>query len=158
MNDIKFAHDLVKGKIAEIIFEQMIRNTKGYTILEFGYEKIIPELARMKKTKGTQETIEIVRRAPDFAVINHDTKDVNLIEVKYMNSIEKSRVIRTARTIKQSWKQAALFVANPNGFYFDTVDNIIKNKGVIPELHHKKIPQKTQQQYLDMLNEFISAK
>lgn len=158
MNNILFTHDLVKGKIAEIIFEQMIRNTKGYTILEFGYEKIIPELAQMKKTKETKETIEIVRRAPDFAVINHDTKEVHLIEVKYMNSIDKARVLRTARMIKNSWNQAALFVANPKGFYYDTVDNIIKNKGVISELHHKRISPKIQQQYLDMLNEFIVSK
>jgi hypothetical protein len=32
----------------------------------------------------TEETMEIIRRAPDFAVINNETHDVHLIEVKYM--------------------------------------------------------------------------
>jgi len=157
MNNIQFTHELIKGKIAEIIFEQMIHNTPGYTILEFGYEKVVRQLAKERKTKQASDMIEIVRRAPDFAVIN-EKHDVTLIEVKYMNKISNGRVLSAAKNIKKSWKQASLFVANPEGFYFDTVDTIIKNKGVIKELRHKRITQKKQKQYLELLNEFIEVK
>ena len=44
--NITFARNLVKGKIAETIFAQMLRGAKDFTILEFGYEKIVPELVQ----------------------------------------------------------------------------------------------------------------
>ena len=158
MNNIHFTHELLKGKIAEIIFEQMIHNTKGYTILEFGYEKVVRQLAKERKNKDAQETIEIVRRAPDFAVINEKTHDITLIEVKYMSQMQKNRTLQAARNIKKSWKRASLFVASPDGFYFDEVDTVISNKGKITPFSHKKIPAKVQEQYTALLNEFITVK
>jgi len=44
MKHYDFARNLVKGKIAETIFAQMLRETGSFTVLEFGYEKIIPDL------------------------------------------------------------------------------------------------------------------
>lgn len=155
MNQYTFTHELIKGKIAEIIFEQMIHNTNGYTILEFGYEKVVRQLAKERKHKQAKATIEIVSSAPDFAVINEDNHDINLIEVKYMNNPTKSRVLSAAKDIKRSWKKSCLFVASPNGFYFDTIDNIITNKGAISNFKHRRIPEKTQKKYLELLNEFI---
>jgi hypothetical protein len=142
MNNIHFTHELIKGKIAELIFAQMIRSTDAYTILEFGYEKTLPSLAQMHpKSPATAETMEIIKRAPDFTIINHTSKEVHLIEVKYMNTLTKSRVKRASKDIQKSWKRAALFVASPDGFYFDTVEDIINNKGAIklegtPNLRH----------------------
>ena len=48
MENIKFTKNLVKGKIAETIFAQMFREVGDYTVIEFGYEKIIPELIQQK--------------------------------------------------------------------------------------------------------------
>ena len=69
MKNDKFARNLVKGKIAETIFAQMLREVRSFTVLEFGYEKIIPELVQ----QGYDENnimLETLRTAPDFAVIN----------------------------------------------------------------------------------------
>jgi len=44
--EITFSRNLVKGKIAETVFAQMLRSTGEFTVLEFGYEKIIPELVQ----------------------------------------------------------------------------------------------------------------
>jgi len=44
--NIKFAKNLIKGKIAEIIFEQMIRDEERYTVIPFGYEHTVPTLAQ----------------------------------------------------------------------------------------------------------------
>lgn len=69
MKNDNFARNLVKGKIAETIFAQMLRETRTFTVLEFGYEKIIPELVQ----QGYDENnimLETLRTAPDFAVIN----------------------------------------------------------------------------------------
>ena len=61
MKDIKFTESLVKGKIAETIFEQMLRSAKFkngsmkghhvFTVLHFGYEHVLPELAVNKNIK-----------------------------------------------------------------------------------------------------------
>lgn len=159
MNNIHFTHELIKGKIAELIFAQMIRSTDAYTILEFGYEKTLPSLAQMHpKSPATAETMEIIKRAPDFTIINHKSKEVHLIEVKYMNKISKNRVVRSARAIEKSWKRAALFIASPDGFYFDTVEDVIIAKGEIKPFKHPKIAAKIQVQYIKLLNEFIEAK
>lgn len=159
MNNIKFTHELIKGKIAEIIFAQMIRSTGVHTILEFGYEKTLPSLAQMyPKSESSAETMEIIKRAPDFTIINHQTKEVHLIEVKYMKDPKSVAVNRAARDIKKSWKQAALFIASPDGFYFDQVETIIKNNGVIKPFKHPKIPAKEIAQYIALLNEFIAVK
>lgn len=156
MNQFKFTHELIKGKIAEIIFEQMIHNTNGYTILEFGYEKVVRQLAKERKSNTANDTIEIIRRAPDFAIINENTHDISLIEVKYMNNPSKSRVLSAAKDIKKSWKKSCLFVASPKGFYFDTVDDIINHKGAVNDFKHTNIPDKAQAKYLELLNEFIN--
>lgn len=92
MDNVTFARNLVKGKIAETIFAQMLRETKEFTVLEFGYEKIIPELVQ----QGYDENniaIETLRTAPDFAVINQKTREVKLIEVKYQRSISYSHAL-----------------------------------------------------------------
>ncbi len=156
MNNIHFTHELIKGKIAELIFAQMVRSTDAYTILEFGYEKTLPSLAQMHpKSEATAETMEIIRRAPDFTIINHTSKEVHLIEVKYMHEIKASKVLASAKAIQKSWKRAALFIVSPGGFYFDSVESVIKNKGTIPVFKHSKIPQKVQAEYLKLVHEFI---
>ncbi len=156
MNNIKFTHQLIKGKIAEIIFAQMVRSTGAYTILEFGYENTLPSLAQMyPKSESSAATMEIIKRAPDFTIINHTNKEVHLVEVKYMHEIQKSAVLSTSKKIEKSWKQATLFIATPTGFYFDTVSTIIKNKGEISSFKHAKIPAKTQTEYIELLNFFI---
>ncbi len=156
MTDSHFTEQLIKGKIAEIIFAQMVRSTGAYAVLEFGYEKTLPELAHLHpKGKGTAETIEIIKRAPDFTIINHKTKEVHLVEVKFMSTLSNSAVLRTARTIQQSWKSAALFLVTPTGFYFDTTANIIASKGAIKAFKHKRIPAKTQAKYIEVLSKFI---
>lgn len=156
MNNINFSHQLIKGKIAELIFAQMVRNTRAYTILEFGYENTLPSLAQMyPKSKSSAATMEIIKRAPDFTIINHGNKEVHLVEVKYMNELKKSSVLSKARIIEKSWKQATMFIATTEGFYFDTVSNVIKNKGEISRFKHPKISLKTQQKYINLLNEFI---
>lgn len=158
MNNIKFTHELIKGKIAEIIFEQMIHNTKGYTVLEFGYEKVVHQLAKAPKSEDARAMIEIVRKAPDYAIVNEDTHMVTLVEVKYMAKRTNGKVHAIAKEIERNWRHAALFIATPEGFFFDQVDTIIKNKGAIKSFTHGKIPAKVVDQYVAMLNEFIAVK
>lgn len=164
-NNLKFTENLLKGKIAELIFEQMLRSArfrvgkeKGknvFTVLHFGYEHILPELAKNKAIKNNNDTtLDAIRRAPDFAVVNNETQEVSLIEVKYRTDLTKKDVLKISKNMAESWITAKLFLATPEGFYFDDIKDIIKNKGKIDKLKHPEIPTITQKEYLDILNKF----
>lgn len=155
MNNVKFTHELIKGKIAEIIFEQMIHSTRGYTILEFGYEKVVQQLAKARKSDEAKAMIEIVRRAPDYAVVNEENHNVTLVEVKFMKVKTKGKVNAIAKEVERSWRKSALFIATPEGFFFGQVEDIIAEKGDISPFKHNSINPKVQSQYLALLNEFI---
>lgn len=152
---VNFSRNLVKGRIAETLFEQMLRDAGGFTILAFGYESVLPELAHRQHDIQTEETMEIIRRAPDFAVINNESHEVHLIEVKYMKHPSKKFVLRAAKRMFESWKPSYLFLATPKGFFFDKAGDIVKHKGVIDPLSHPHIPNTLQDKYIKLLNEFI---
>ncbi len=153
MRNIRFARNLVKGKIAETIFAQMFRQTKEFTVLEFGYEKIIPELVQQGNRDGNQ-LIETLRTAPDFAVINKKTRDVQLIEVKYMKTLNFRNIIKYAERMSQSWNPSYLFIATLDGFYFDEIDTIINNNGRINPLELPQIGKEMQHKYMQILIDF----
>ena len=153
----KFSQRLIKGKVAEMVFEQMLRDTGGFTILAFGYENIIPELAHCQHDLRAEETIEVIRRAPDFAVINNKNHEVHLIEVKYMKNITREKVFQAAKKMFESWKPSYLFVATPLGFYYGKVINIVADEGNIAPLRPSQISESLQKKYLDILNKFIRA-
>jgi len=152
---IDFSKNLVKGRIAETLFEQMLRDTGLYTILAFGYENIIPELMHRQNDIHTQETMEIIRRAPDFAIINNKNHDVQLVEVKYMMRPKAEWILRDAKRMIESWKPAYLFLVTPNGFFFDKASTIFEKGGEISPLDHSKISKDIQDKYLKLVNEFI---
>lgn len=153
MSNISFARNLVKGKIAETIFAQMHREAGEYTVLEFGYEKIIPELIQ-QGYKENNGMIETLRTAPDFAVIDQRTKKVKLIEVKYLRSLNASYVLKDAERMSRSWNPSYLFIASLDGFYFDEINKIIGNKGKISRLNYLQVTEDLQKQYLQILIDF----
>lgn len=153
MNHLKFARNLVKGKIAETVFAQMLREAGRFTVLEFGYEKIVPELVGEGFTED-KGTLDILRTSPDFAVINKETREVRLIEVKYLHKLNAEYVLRYAERMRQSWNPSYLFVATNEGFYFDEVNAICENGGQISALKHPMISDEIQNNYLKILRDF----
>lgn len=153
--NIHFSRQLIKGRIAEIVFEQMLRDAGCFTVLSFGYENILPELMRRQHDMKMEETMEIIRRAPDFAVINNETHEVHLIEVKYRKSVDPKFVLEVAERMYTSWKPSFLFIATQKGFYFGKVADIVRDKGHIRPLEHKDIPKELQDRYGELLRVFI---
>jgi len=154
---INFSEKLIKGRIAEIIFEQMLRDAGCFTVLAFGYESVLPELAQRQHDMHTQETMEIIRRAPDFAVINNETHEVHLIEVKFMKNPRTEWILRDAKRMFGSWKPSYLFLATPDGFFFDKAKTIIDKEGIVSPFVHPQIPQELQDKYIALLNRFITS-
>lgn len=155
MNTLTFTKNLVKGRIAETIFSQMLRDAGVFTVLEFGYEKIVPQL--LQYNHGHDDpVIETLRTAPDFAVINQLTKEVKLVEVKYRRQLNTTDMKQCAERMHQSWNPSYLFVATLDGFYFDEISTIIKNDGNVTPLEHPNIPAVMQADYLQILQNFES--
>ncbi len=152
---INFSKQLVKGRIAETLFEQMLRDAGGFTILAFGYESVIPELAHRQHDLEAEATMEIIRRAPDFAVIDNKTHEVHLIEVKYRMHPNSINNLSVAKRMHESWKPSYLFLATPQGFYFDKVSKIVENNGLMGRLCYPQITEELQLKYTGLLNHFI---
>lgn len=153
MDNVIFARNLVKGKIAETIFAQMFRETRDFTVLEFGYEKIIPELLQQGYNEKNL-TIETLRTAPDFAVIYHRTKEVRLIEVKYLRTLNSDYILEYANKMSQSWNPSYLFIATLDGFYFDEINTIIENNGKVSPLKDPQVTEEIQERYHKILRDF----
>src|SRR5262245_9272399 len=82
----QFPHDLIKGKIAELIFELMFRDVGRFKVLRFGYDYALPELAQYHHLVEVKQVLENISNAPDFVLIekNDDRKlNVFTVEVKY---------------------------------------------------------------------------
>ena len=152
---IKFSRELLKGKIGEMIFEQMMNEVGVFTVLPFGYENVLPELAQHHYDMHAREAMEVIRRAPDFVVINNDSHDVYLVEVKYRSRISADDNLHQAERMFRSWKPAFLFLATPEDFYFDSAKKIIQKKGVIEPLGTEYFSNEMQEKYINLLNEFI---
>jgi len=151
---IDFSKQLIKGKIAELIFEQMFRRVSGYTVIPFGYESIIPELVQYTEQEDRNDLIENIRNAPDFALVSHNPKQVLLVEVKYRSSINMEKIKETAKRICNQWKLAWIFCATPNGLFFDFCADI-ENLNSLTPLDEQIIPREIQEEYLSLLREFI---
>ncbi len=151
--NIQFARNLVKGKIAETIFAQMLRETGQFTVLEFGYEKVIPEMIGLGYSEK-DNLIETLRTAPDFAVIDQRTKSVHLVEVKYQHVLNQAYVLRDAERMHTSWNPSYLFIATLDEFFLDEINNIIAKNGDIEPLSYAYVPEKIQKNYLQILQDF----
>lgn len=151
-----FSRNLIKGKIGEMIFEQMMNEVRTFTVLSFGYENVLPELAQRQHDMKAEEAMETIRRAPDFVVINNDTHDVYLVEVKYRSRVSLDDNLKEAERMFRTWKPAFLFLATPHGFYFDSVKNIVSAKGEMKPLGNEYFSNEVQEKYITLLKEFIS--
>jgi hypothetical protein len=153
--EIDFSKQLIKGKICEQIFNQMFTRDEKFTVIPFGYENIVPEIMQYANSASNYGLLENVRNAPDFALISHERNEVFLVEVKYRNHIQEDKLKEIAEKIQNKWKQTILFLATPQGFYFDLCSEIIGNCGKIKVLPENWVSKEIQREYLELLTDFI---
>jgi hypothetical protein len=151
--EIDFSRNLIKGKITEVIFEQMIREEKKYTVIPFGYEHTMPMLAQYQHLVEVKHIIKNISEAPDFALISEDKSKLFLVEVKYQTKLDIKKLNEYAENLLKKWDCPWLFVATPDGFYCGMSDWIVKEK-IINELSEKWVTKERQNEYLKLLNEF----
>jgi len=153
-NTIEFSKNLIKGKIAEIIFERMFTEIGEFTILRSGYEYTFPELTQYQQLPEVEKYIENVRKIPDFILISNDRKRAFIVEVKYRTRRDDENVSKIACDTLKVWNPSWLFIASPDGFFFSPCNAIKKNKGKIGQLPESWISREIQDKYLRLMNEF----
>ena len=150
-----FTEHLIKGKIAEVIFQQMFREQGGYNIIPFGYEYTVPQLSQCtNSSKQAKRVIDNIKHAPDFALVSSDSQDVYLVEVKFRSDYSEKYALEEATVQKERWDPSWLFYATLDGFYFDSCSSIIYRKGKAKKLSEKWIKQEFQDKNLELLKKF----
>lgn len=154
-----FAKNLIKGKIGEAIFDQMLREQGRFTVIPFGYDRVIPEVSQHAQKAKYQQVIDNIRTAPDFALVSHDREQVFLVEVKYRRDLDQSMddLLKIARKIQDKWILVWMFVCTPDGFYFDRTSEIIQNEKLTP-MGEQWVSKELQEKYLKLLKDFIRTK
>lgn len=154
MNNIEFTRELIKGRIAETIFEQMFRESGKYTILRSGYEYTLPELAQYQHLAEIKAVIANIRNAPDFVLISQDKREVYLVEVKFFSRRETKKIKEIVDETLKTWNPSWLFIASPDGFFFEPCNEISAKNGEIGPLYPKWAEAVLQSEYLKILKQF----
>jgi hypothetical protein len=144
---------LLKGRVAENIFELMFRETKRFDILPLGYEHVTPELAQYQHLAHVKKVYENIRHLPDFVLVSNDKKDVYFVEAKYRTHHTDEDILKIAEEILEHYNNVYLFLATPEKFYFETCELIKQNGGKINKLTW--VEDEIQMKYLKLLTEFI---
>jgi len=151
-----FHFNLIKGKIAELIFQQMWTDAGKYTILPLGYERVLPGLLDWRNNP----ILKPIRTAPDFVLIPKDENDENIliVEVKFSSKISAKNNLETAREQNKRWNPSFLFYVTPDRFYFNRCEKIIESNGMMSDLLENYVSAKLQEKYLALLNKFLVKK
>lgn len=149
----EFARDLIKGKIAEVIFERMLREEERYTVIPFGYEYTVPMLAQYRHYVEIPKIIDNISEAPDFVLISESKTKVYLIEVKYQNILDIRSLKQYSDELLKRWEYPWIFVATPKGFYCDLCSNISRDSR-INDLSDNWVAAERREKFLELLNEF----
>ena len=147
-------HNLIKGRIAEVIFELMFREAGDFTLIKFGYENIVPELTQYKDVPEANEALDKIKASPDFVLINQTSRLIHLVEIKYRRYPSLMDNLETANKMKKNWDPSWLFVASPDYFYLDEVNRVIENNGKMGFLPYAYISEELNKKYLAILREF----
>jgi len=152
-DSINFARQLIKGRIAEVIFERMIREEGRYTVIPFGYEQTVPTLAQYQHLAVIRQVMDNISDAPDFVLVSEDKAEVYLVEVKYRSSRNHEDIKQVASNLLKRWNPSWVFVATPEGFFCAPSTSVAK-EGSVSHLSENWVTADRQRQYLDLLNEF----
>jgi hypothetical protein len=80
---------------------------------------------------------------------------VVFVDVKYRKTLQPHRVLELANKVEQTWPGAWLFLATQDGFCFAPCAEIQERQGHIPSLPKTWVSQSLQNEYLDLLREFV---
>lgn len=155
MDNKDFVHELIKGRIAETIFEMMFRNTGRFTVHRLGYEYTEPLVAQYQDKAELDDVLKTIRHTPDFIIIEEaeQKKGIFIVEVKYRRKINKKENREIAEEILKHWNPSWLFIATPERFFFSPCSSVLKDGDISP-LSESWASGELQNKYLELLRDF----
>jgi hypothetical protein len=139
----------------------MFRVATHFDVYPLGYEHTMPILREFRDHPEVGHHKAVIERildnfnnTPDFLLVKPDKSEIFLIEVKFRHEFSKNNILEIANDIRTRWNPVYIFLATPEGFYFDTCNEILNKEGEITPLSETWIPKHYQQTYLNLLNKF----
>lgn len=157
MKNENFEHKLIKGRIAETIFECMFRDTNKFSVLHFGYESTVPTLAQYRNTVVMKKVLDQVNKSPDFILMTENKEQVYFVEVKYRANPDKKELLETALEIAKKWELCHLFLITNEGFYFSPINTVINMHGEVEKLSTNWVSQNIQDKYSNLAHDFLAS-
>jgi hypothetical protein len=108
--------DIVKGQVTQTILSTVLEGV-GYRVRRLGVEELIPEIRGREGAKIRNSLPERLRFIPDLVVIEPDTGETYLVEVKFRRALSDSVFALLLREIdarRRHWPEAftVMMVAN----------------------------------------------
>lgn len=154
-----FVKRIIKGRIAETIFEFMFREDGRYTVIPLGYEHTTPELAQYSNfINKNSQVLEALRLAPDFALFSREKNQVYLVEVKYREHMDTKEILAIVDKKLKTWRISFLFSITPKGFFYSSCSDIKKYGGKVTPLDTYYISTELQDKYLGILRQELNLK
>ena len=150
-----FASNVVKGRIAETLVEEMFKKS-GYMVYRFGYEAVLENLSQNRRELQESDTLDKIKSIPDFLVVSPNGS-VQLIEVKYSSTsnIQKSKLNKYA----EFWKEARILLVIPNKphFLINYIENFLKTEKMFPleKDRYTKIDSKIIEKFSEVVKQYF---
>jgi len=82
MNKYWFDENMIKGRIAETLIEQLF-DRMGYDVYRYGMENTVPGIMKKLSNSEPKEVVHEISKMPDFIVKHPEEKQIHYIEVKF---------------------------------------------------------------------------
>ena len=157
-SDYSFASNVVKGRIAETLVEEMFKKS-DYIVYRFGYEAILENLSQLRqlgRELKDSDTLDKIRSIPDFLVIS-PKGSVQLIEVKYSSSgtLQKSKLNKYA----EFWGESRVLLVSPRKPHFSInyIKDFISTERLFPleKDWYTKIDEKIIDKFSEVVKEYF---
>jgi len=162
MNQNNFAEGMLKGRMAETLVEELLRQS-GNIVYRFGYEAILQNLVQLDDSFDRYSEVgEKIRAIPDFIVINKTGKP-DFVEVKFRWRPELHKDdFKKLDTVARFWNAKMIFVNCWEQPYFRVSDPpfVDKNKNLIlkPLIEEKawKIDRAVYDAYEELVHKYLT--
>src|SRR3990167_6907718 len=105
MTQNNFAESMLKGRMAETLFEELMKES-GNIVYRFGYEAIVQNLIQLEEKFSRYSDVgEKIRSIPDFIVLDKKGEPL-LVEVKFRarpNDPIHRDTVEILRRLEKSW-------------------------------------------------------
>ena len=132
----KFTRDLLVGSFFKNLVIIVLYNA-GYEVYPFGWESFLANIKRPLYNTGAlnSETAERIRSAPDLVILDRETGDVNLVEVKFRGRLwDNDKADINVNLYRKYWNESVLVLVCPRDeiFYAQFVRNLTREDTFFP--------------------------